>query len=274
MRRIRPYVLLLLCTCSALLGCSEDEPLVLLFSLDDDIQLGKQLQAEILNDPSAYPLLSKTQYRKSYRYLEDMRDNILASERIKYKDTFDWTLNIIDDNETLNAFVAPGGYIYVYTGLIHFLENEDDLAGVLGHEIAHADRRHTSRQLQKQFGIQLLLDILTGDKEESLVGVLGTIAGSVNTLRFGQKLESEADEYSVYYLAHTKYACNGAAAFFQKLISNPNYEEDTGLAAFLSTHPPSSKRVEDINNQAQKENCSTKLCNDCSYQGFKKTLPQ
>ena len=53
----------------------------------------------------------------------------------------------------LNAFCTPGGYIYVYTGLIKYLDNEAQLAGVLGHEIAHADLRHVTDQLTEQYGV-------------------------------------------------------------------------------------------------------------------------
>jgi len=71
----------------------------------------------------------------------------------KHKDDFAWQVKIIDDPETLNAFATPGGYIYVYTGLIKFLDTEDQLAGVMGHEIAHADLRHSTRQMTSSYGV-------------------------------------------------------------------------------------------------------------------------
>ena len=66
-------------------------------------------------------------------------------------------LRIIHDDSTLNAFCTPGGYIYIYTGILKFLDSEDEFAGVLGHEIAHADLRHSTRQMTKQYGVQILL---------------------------------------------------------------------------------------------------------------------
>ena len=69
---------------------------------------------------------------------------------------------LIDDDKTLNAFCTPGGFIYVYTGLIKFLDSEDQLAGVMGHEIAHAALRHSTRQMTKVYGVQTLLQVATG----------------------------------------------------------------------------------------------------------------
>ena len=99
-----------------------------------------------LVDPIAYP--------DAYAHLDALRDDILASGEVAYADEFDWETHFIQDDEVLNAFAAPGGYIYVYTGLMRYLEEEDQLAGVLGHEIAHAANRHSTEQLTKQYGIE------------------------------------------------------------------------------------------------------------------------
>ena len=81
--------------------------------------------------------------------------------KVDFKDEFDWRLRIIHDDSTLNAFCTPGGYIYIYTGILKFLDSEDEFAGVLAHEIGHADMRHSTRQMTKLFGVQLLLDVLS-----------------------------------------------------------------------------------------------------------------
>lgn len=247
-------------------SCGEDK--VLLFSLEDDKELGMQVSEQIENDPE-FVILSENEYPEAYAYLNNMRDEILNAQEVRYKDEFVWKMHIIHDDETLNAFATPGGYIYVYTGLIKFLDTEDDLAGVLGHEIAHSDRRHSSQQLQRQYGIGILLSIITGGDQSSLTQIAGQIAGTVAGLSFSRSLESEADEYSVLYLADTKYACNGAASFFEKIQaegSGPN------IPAFLSTHPPSDTRVEEINDKADEIGCDTTPLN-MDYEDLKTALP-
>ena len=156
--------------CSSILtlfmGCGDGNG-VLLFSVEDDIELGEQVAEQIANDPS-FIILKEAEYVDAYAYLNDMKNEILNSGNVTYDEEFAWKLHIVHDDEVLNAFATPGGFIYIYTGLIKFLDKEDDLAGVLGHEIAHADKRHGSKQMQQQYGISLLLSILTGGGENDL----------------------------------------------------------------------------------------------------------
>ena len=193
-------------------SCKKGEK-INIFSIEDDKALGLQLSEEIAANPSEYPLLSESQYPGAYSYLIGIRDKLLNSGEVKYKDEFSWPLKIIQDDSTLNAFAAPGGYIYVFTGLIKYLDSEDELAGVLGHEIAHADRRHSTSQLTKQYGIVTLLQAAAGDNP----GLMAQVAASLISLKFSRSDESEADEYSVIYLCPTDYNAAGAAGFFEKI---------------------------------------------------------
>ncbi len=240
-----------------------------LFSVEDDIKLGKQLQEEIAKDPKTYPILDRRRYQKSYQLLEQIRDRILSSGQVQYKDQFAWELYIIRDDQTLNAFVTPGGYIYVYTGLIKYLDNEDQLAGVLGHEIAHADRRHSTRNMTKQYGVSMVLGAVLGRNPGLLGQILGGVTGNLAGLKFGRDMESEADAYSVEYLAQTDYQCNGAAGFFEKILEEGNSQAPP---QFLSTHPSSENRVADIHAKARSIGCSTQL-SGYNYQALKNSLP-
>lgn len=234
----------------------------------NDVELGMQVDAEIRNNPDQFPILDETEFSESYTYLNAMMTDILESNDIEYRNLFAWELSIIGDDETLNAFATPGGYIYVYTGLIKFLDNADDLAGVMGHEIAHADLRHSSDQMKQQFGLSLISSILLGGQSDQVSQIVNGLAG----LSFSRSDESEADEYSVIYLGDTDYACNGAAAFFQKLIDSGSAG---GTPEFLSTHPNPDNRVEDINAKATSDGCSTDLIAETgmTYAEFIASLP-
>ena len=235
---------------------------------ENDVTLGMQISNEINSNPDEFPILDLQEYADSYAYLNAMRDDILASNDIEFRDLFAWELRIIGDDNTLNAFATPGGYIYVYTGLIKFLDSADDLAGVMGHEIAHADLRHSSNQLQQRFGLSLLSQIIFGEGGAQLANV----ATQIGSLAFSRDDEAESDEYSVVYLADTDYACNGAAAFFQKLLDS---NQSGGTPEFLSTHPSPDNRVEDINAQAAADGCSTDMIVETgmTYDDFKASLP-
>ncbi len=265
--------LTLLIFCITLTACAAGGRVTsLLFSPADDQKLGKQVSDEINGNSVEYPLLSESQYSDSYKYLNAMRDQILLSNDMAYRDDFAWELKIIKNDDVLNAFATPGGYIYVYTGLIKYLDKADDLAGVMGHEIAHADRRHSIKQLEKQYGLQIMLSIALGNEPGQIAQMAAQIAGQGAVLKFSRGAENEADEYSVKYLADTKYACNGAASFFQKLL---NEGQSGGTPEFLSTHPSPKNRVRDINEQANQENCSTGLINETgmTYAQFIASLP-
>ena len=238
-----------------LAACSEDGG-VNIFSIQDDIDLGAQLAAEIDADPKNYPQLDEKQYPDAYDKLYAIRDSILASDLVDHDDQFVWELHIIDDPKTLNAFCAPGGYIYVYTGIIAFLDHEDHLAGVMGHEMAHAAERHSTEQLTEIYGIQTLLSFLLGNASDDLAV---QIASSLVSLQFSRDDESEADADSVEYLCETDYAADGAAGFFQKLL---DLGKDGKVPEFLSTHPSSETRVEDIEAMADGLGCSTTLWDD------------
>ncbi|MEM1121670.1 MAG: M48 family metalloprotease [Bacteroidota bacterium] len=235
------------------------------FSIEDDIALGKQLKQEILSNPSQYPVLSRQQHPAAYNYLDNMVQQILQSNDFQYRSDFAWEVYIVNDDNTLNAFAAPGGYIFVYTGLIKYLDQPDAFAGVLGHEMAHADRRHSTKQLSRQYGVSVLLGLLTGGDNQLLPQVLA----SLTNLKFSRSAEREADKYSVIYLCDTPYAASGAAQFFTKLRS----ESGSRPPQFLSTHPNPGDRVADITAEANQLNCSQQFQeNSSSWNSFQRAL--
>ncbi|MFA0963508.1 M48 family metalloprotease [Roseivirga sp. BDSF3-8] len=270
MKRLKRLPVLLIAVLMCFLQACDKNNNLSLFSVQNDVELGQQVSQEIANNPQEFPVLSESQYPEAYTYLEGILDEILASDEVAYKEEFAWEIKIIQDDDVLNAFATPGGYIYIYTGLIKYLDSEDDLAGVLGHEIAHADLRHTSRQLQRQYGISILLSVALGQDPGTLEQIAAQIAGGLAGLRFSREFEEEADSRSVDYLADTDYACNSAASFFEKLLAE---EQNSGTPEFLSTHPSPDNRVADINAKAEDINCDTTPLNPSSYDNFKNMLP-
>jgi len=235
-----------------------------LFTVQQDRDLGAQVAAEIDANSQEFPILDSAQYSLAYKYLYDMRDRILNSGKVVHKDEFAWRLRIIRDDSTLNAFCTPGGYIYVYTGLIKFLDAEDQLAGVIGHEIAHADFRHSTRQMTQMHGVQVLLNVLAGNRD-----AIRQITSSLIGLRFSRSHETEADEASVVYLCPTEYDAAGGAKFFQKI-------QDMGGAnppEFLSTHPNPANRIENFYDVKLVQGCQGEEDFKARYAAFVNSLP-
>jgi predicted Zn-dependent protease len=252
------------------IACSKDDDkdkTFNLFSVDDDIAFGNQLKAEIESDPVNYPILDEVEYAEAYLHIHRIRDSILASAELIYGDKFDWEVDIIRNDTVLNAFCAPGGYICVYTGIIKFLDNEAQFAGVMGHEMAHADRRHSTDQLTKAYGIQLLLGIILGGNPGQLAEIAAGLAAGVATLAFSRDAENEADEFSVKYLYSTAYDARGVGGFFQKIDAGNN------PPVFLSTHPHPDNRYENIEQVWNDLGGKEGQWFEASYSSFKNSLP-
>lgn len=237
-----------------------------LFSIEDDKALGKQLDEEILSQPDSFPVLSRVQYAAAYSHLDRIAQTILQSGQVRHKDAFSWTFRIIHDDDVLNAFATPGGYIYVYTGLIKYLSTEDALAGVLAHEIAHADQRHSTQQLTRAFGLSVLIDIALGKNQ----GTLSDIAAGLASLKFSRDHESEADKYSVNYLCPTAYNAAGAAIFFEQLEAGGSPR----MPEFLSTHPSPVNRIAAIKAYEEAAGCAGTQDYASRYKAFIATLPR
>ena len=238
-----------------------------IFSIQDDINFGEQLRDEIQSNPSDYPLLDEVQYADAYAHIFRIRDSILNSGELIYADDFEWDVDIIENDSVLNAFCAPGGYICVYTGIIKFLDNEAQFAGVMGHEMAHADRRHSTDQLTKAYGLSILLSILLGNNPNTLAEIAANLAAGVATLAFSREAETEADEFSVKYLYQTAYDARGVGGFFSK-IDGSNHPPE-----FLSTHPHPDNRFEFIEQLWTDLGGKEGGLFEDSYEDFKNSLP-
>ncbi len=233
--------------------------------LSVDQNLGLMNKEYIDANPFMFKLLDESKHPKIYENLNKIRDKILASGKLEHKEDFQWELKVIDDDSTLNAFCLPGGYIYVYTGLIKFLESEDALAGVLGHEMAHADLRHGTNQMIKNSGLSFVIQIIFGVDNSALVN----IGANLLSLSFSRSDESEADMKSVEYLYATDYDARGGSKFFEKLQTD---REDPGVVEFISTHPNPENRVQSITDKWQLLGGKKGETYEEEYQALKKEL--
>ena len=185
-----------------------------IFTIEDDKNFGLQMEAEIASDHVTYPLLPEANHAASYQYLNNLKQQILNGGELEHAADFQWKLYIINDDNTQNAFCTPGGYIYVYTGLIKYLDNASSLAGVIGHEMAHADRRHSTQQMTTQYGVGVLLDVIAGTTNQAQ---LAEMAANLSLLAFSRDHEKDADEHSVIYLCPTQYRADPSKCPFHYL---------------------------------------------------------
>jgi len=220
-----------------------------------DMELGAQLNEDINANPAEYPILvGRDDVRQ---YVTNIGNKILSSPDIKKRNEFAWKFEVINDDNTINAFCVPGGYVYVYTGLMKFLDDEATLAGIIAHEIAHAEKRHSTRRVVSQLGIQVgvsyATELLLGKNaaawQQVVVPLLGNMLASGLVMYNSREDESEADEYSFKYLKSTEYYPGAIKGFFEKMMGNSS--QSSGIEAtvnkLFSTHPPPPDRLDKIN---------------------------
>jgi len=239
-----------------------------LFSLSDDAQLGAELDTEIRNNPAEYPILNNP---NAEEYLQGIVDKIVQSPDVQFEDEFIYDVTIIDQDSVVNAFATPGGYIYVYTGLLKFMPNEAALAGVLGHEVAHAEERHATERMTTSYGLSALLSIVLGENPGQLETMAANLLGGLYLLKNSRSDELESDEMSFRYLDDTEYYPAAMEYFFEELGDGST---NFSIEQLLITHPDPDIRLEEIRKLASENNVSPTVDNLFTdrYQQFLSTL--
>lgn len=178
-----------------------------------------------------------------------LRQNGLENELAN----FSWEFNLVNDTQ-INAFCMPGGKIVVYEGLMKLIDSEDELAVVVGHEVAHAVAKHSnermSQQMLTQYGAQVL-SAAVAKKSEMIQSMAGQIYGLGAqyglTLPFSRKHELEADYMGLILMTIAGYNPDVAVGFWQKMSA-----DGTQTPEFMSTHPSDAKRIKEIQEELPK----------------------
>lgn len=207
-----------------------------LASTQQEVDLGAQYAAQI---DQQLPFVRDPEI---VRYINVLGDSIA---RVSDDRSLNWTFQVVDQPD-VNAFAVPGGHIYVYRGLIEKVSNMSELAGVMGHEIAHVTRRHSVKQMQKgdQANIAVTAGcILVPAACQSGVGNAAIqLGGGALFAKFSRNDETEADRYGVTYVTRAGIDPRGMPSMFRTLLSlrstNPSSVE-----GWFSSHPIEEDRI-------------------------------
>lgn len=206
-----------------------------LYSIQKEIALGKQLAQEVSRQVKLVddPLITEP--------INRLGQNLARNSDAKVPFTF----QVIDGPTDFNAFALPGGYIFVYTGLIKMADEEDELAGALAHEIAHVAARHLTCRASKQevarYGAIPLRILLPGWGGYA-ASQAASAGGAMAFLKFSRADETDADFLGVQYMYAAGYDPNGAVSIFEKLEALEKQKPGT-VARLFATHPMDSDRI-------------------------------
>lgn len=230
-------------------GCTSKTPYtkrnqMILLSQSQELALGEQSYKETLKKSE---VITNTIDSRRVKRIGQRIANII--DRSDYK----WEFNLVK-NDAKNAFCLPGGKVVVYTGILEVAKNDDQLATVMSHEIAHALARHGAERMSTGMvaqGVQLVGNIIIGSKaphlSQSFNIAYGLGAQYGVLLPYGRMQENEADEIGIYLMHEAGYNVHEALNFWQNMSKGKKENIE-----FLSTHPSSKTRINNIKNAIAK----------------------
>ena len=177
-------------------------------------------------------------------YVQEIGGRLVA---VSDRRDIEYYFTVIDNRKQVNAFALPGGWLYVYTGLLENAENEAELAAVVAHEIGHVAARHHTEQMTRLLGYSLLMQLVLGEDPNQYAALGAELFGTLGRLKFSRNDEMEADRLGMNYLWRAGYGPDAMLSFLGKLNSMER-REPSRIAAFLSTHPVGPARVEQARN--------------------------
>ncbi len=205
-------------------------------SLKDEQDLGRRFAMEARSE---LPLMEDIETKE---YVERIGQKIV---RALGDQPFQYQFFVVRDSR-INAFAVPGGYVYINSGLLVAAGNDDEVAGVLGHEIAHVNGHHLIRQEEAtQF---LNYATLLGVLLSAVHPAVGASAAAINTavqLRYRREFEQEADFLGATYLQQAGYDPNGMLDFFQKMLDQQRLTP-TAAPPYLLSHPLTDTRLNNL----------------------------
>ena len=232
------------------------------FTIKDEVELGKQIRASVR---SSLPIVDDPEIQA---YADELLARIMAAAPPQ---PFVFSISVIRHN-AINAFAAPGGNLFLFTGLILTMEHESEVAGVLAHEVAHATQRHIASRIEKMQKISMLS--LAG---ALIGGFLGGDAGSalaVGSLAAGQSAqlyhsradETDADHVGMGYFTKAGYPPRGMVGAFEK-IRRQQWLLGSSIPTYLSTHPAVQDRIQSMSVRIQSlpENIRNRKDDDAKF---------
>jgi len=219
-------------------------PMARAVSLEEEIKLGKEEHTKIISQFGVY------RDQELQAYINKVGQRVAAESS---REEIDYKFTILND-DMINAFALPGGFIYVTRGMLMHMNSESELAAVLGHEIAHVTEKHALRRNARGKGISVLNTVLAAVSGQPALYELGNMFGGVLLSGYSREFELEADEVGARYMAKAGYSPKAMLKTIEILKAKDRVEieqarlekrEPKVYHGFLSTHPDHDTRYKE-----------------------------
>ncbi len=227
---------------SMVLSCAENKivhrPQIIVLPKSEIMAIGDEAAARVL---SKYPVVKSG---PEVKLVKEVFEKLLSALPEKYRSDYDWKVYVLKSPQ-VNAFALPNGNIFVYTGLLKFINNNpNELAAVLGHEMAHVILKHGAEKVQTamlaQLGEQLILSKVSPFHRQLAAELYNLGVGVAILLPYSRRQEREADLLGLIIMLRAGYNPDGAIKLWKKMISQFQTKE---LPEWLSDHPASEERL-------------------------------
>ena len=235
-----------------------------LVTSDEEVQMGQEFSVEVEKE---FPVYENAEV---VAYVQSVGDRIA---RVCDRRDIAYHFAVIKKDE-INAFALPGGYIYIYTGLMEILDDEAQLAAVLAHEVGHVAARHSTERLTTMYGYSALAGLLLGDDPSFWAGLAADLFSTTGMLAYSRSNEYEADRLGVTYANSAGYDPAGMSELLSK-FQMAERGEPSKLEEWLSTHPPTSERVSKVTVLVRElPGAPVGIRNKAAYERIKELLPR
>jgi len=238
MRNLAPMLGMLLIGLAVALGlsCATTGPggqkSLILISSDQEVSIGKEMDQQVR---SSEKILNDSLWQI---YISEMGQKVVA---VSDRKDLPYHFAVIESDQ-VNAFATPGGFVYVYSGLIREVDQESELAAVMAHEISHVVGRHGIKRLQLAMGATILLDLALGQKSQNTQALAQAALGII-LQGYSRSEESEADNFGITYMTRAGWNPNGAVAMFEKLAALSGNQPEGFFEKLSSSHPDTQSRI-------------------------------
>lgn len=236
---------------------------LILVSTAQEVSLGNQFDSQIRSEDK---VLDDPEWQQYFNQIGQSIVAVCDRKDIEYHFT-------VIDSKDVNAFATPGGYVYIYTGLLHLMDSEAQLAAVTAHEVSHIVARHSVKRLQTVMGISILEQLAFGGDQSNLKDVVNVGVG-IALQGYSRQDEHQADEYGVIYMTKAGYNPEGAVELFEKLATLGDGQTNV-FEQLAASHPDTKSRIDAVTQQI-KENFSADTNrpeNAARYLKYRNRLP-